>query len=151
MGRMTLPVMDDQPSWDWGVGQTKWVSGKDLVLMTFGRSISCTSVLQVSFDVKYRKGSNTKTVTIYLPHALHEVYIPCECRKTQTKVITTATQKKGKHQWEFKVKTTKLAKARENAGNQFVRVVVISFSFASDWLEKWHEFSRPITDRNKEN
>ena len=39
------------------------------------------------------------------------------------------------------VKPTKLTKARENAGNQ----VVIGFSFVSDWLREWREFSGPIT------
>ena len=38
---------------------------------------------------------------------------------------------------ELKVKPTKLPKARENAGDQ----VVIGFSFESDWLREWHEFS----------
>ena len=36
--------------------------------------------------------------------------------------------------------------ARENANDQ----VAIDFSFVSDWLSKWHEFSRPITERSKE-
>ena len=31
---------------------------------------------------------------------------------------------------------------RENASEQ----VAIGFSFASDWLRKWREFSRPITE-----
>ena len=34
------------------------------------------------------------------------------------------------------MKTSKLLKARENAGDQ----VAIVFSFASDWLRGWHEF-----------
>ena len=41
----------------------------------------------------------------------------------------------------FKVKTTKLPKARENAGNQ----VTIGFIYASDWSRWRREFSRPIT------
>ena len=36
------------------------------------------------------------------------------------------------NQWELKVKTTKLPKARENVGDQ----VVIGSSFASDWLKE---------------
>ena len=43
-------------------------------------------------------------------------------------------------------KQEKLPKARENAGDQ----VVIGFSFASDWLGEWREFSEPITERNTE-
>ena len=39
-------------------------------------------------------------------------------------------------------KTTKFPKARENAGDQ----VVIDFSFASDWLRNWRDFSGPITE-----
>ena len=35
-----------------------------------------------------------------------------------------------KRQREFKLKTTRVAKARENVGDQ----VVIGFNFASDWL-----------------
>ena len=46
-------------------------------------------------------------------------------------------------QWELKVETTKLPKARENAGDQ------VGFSFASDWLREWREFSGPITERSK--
>ena len=46
-------------------------------------------------------------------------------------------------QWELKVKTNKLLKARENADDQ----VAIVFSFASDWLRGWHEFSGPITEQ----
>ena len=38
-----------------------------------------------------------------------------------------------------------MLKARENAGVQ----VMIGFSFASDWLTKWHEYSGPITERSK--
>ena len=62
-----------------------------------------------------------------------------ESRKTKTKVITMSNQKEAKQE--------KLPKARENAGDQ----VVIGFSFASDWLGEWREFSEPITERNTEN
>ena len=61
-----------------------------------------------------------------------------ESRKTKTKVITMSNQKEAKQE--------KLPKARENAGDQ----VVIGFSFASDWLGEWREFSEPITERNTE-
>ena len=44
-------------------------------------------------------------------------------------------------------KTTKFPKAQENAGDQ----VVIDFSFASDWLRNWRDFSGPITERSKQN
>ena len=37
------------------------------------------------------------------------------------------------------------AKSAGNAGDQ----VVNGFSFASDWLRVWHEFSGPITERSK--
>ena len=50
-----------------------------------------------------------------------------------------------KSQSEFKVKPTKLPKARENAGVQ----VIVAFSFASDWLKDWWQFSGPITERSK--
>ena len=61
-----------------------------------------------------------------------------ESRKTKTKVITMSNQKEAKQE--------KLPKARENAGDQ----VVIGFSFASDWLGEWREFSEPITEPNTE-
>ena len=38
-----------------------------------------------------------------------------------------------KSQWQLKVKTSKLPKARENAGDG----VVNGFNFGSDWLRKW--------------
>ena len=43
------------------------------------------------------------------------------------------------------MKTTKLPKARENAGDQ----VVIGFNFTNDWLIEWREVSGPITDRRQ--
>ena len=54
------------------------------------------------------------------------------------KPIETAERRK---EIPFKVKTTKLPKARENAGNQ----VTIGFIYASDWSRWRREFSRPIT------
>ena len=49
-----------------------------------------------------------------------------------------------KSQRKLEVKT-KLAKARENEGDQ----VVIGVSFASDWSRGWREFSEPITKLGK--
>ena len=48
-------------------------------------------------------------------------------------------------QWELRVETANLLKARENATNQ----VVFGFSFTFDWLRLWREFSGPITQRSK--
>ena len=48
-------------------------------------------------------------------------------------------------QRELEVKTSKLLEARENASNQ----VALDWSFESDWLRKWREFSGPITKRSK--
>ena len=50
--------------------------------------------------------------------------------KKKTKIIATAKENTVKSQRKLEVKTTKLLKARENAGDQ----VLIGFSFASDWL-----------------
>ena len=50
--------------------------------------------------------------------------------KKKTKIITTAKENTVKSQRKLEVKTTKLLKAREKAGDQ----VLIGFSFASDWL-----------------
>ena len=69
------------------------------------------------------------------------------CRKTNTKVITTANHIKGKHRLPMRtqVKTSKLPEARENAGGQ----ATISIRFVSLWLRGWREFSRKITERGK--
>ena len=72
-----------------------------------------------------------------------------EIRQTKTTVITTTNRKKGKQLKEPvkpQSKTTKIPKARENAGEP----VVIGFSFASDWLKEWSGFSGPIIERRKE-
>ena len=69
-----------------------------------------------------------------------------ECRKT--KVITQPIRRKEisyESQSEFKVKTTKLPKARENAGDQ----VAAGFSFACDWFREWREYSGPIREQSK--
>ena len=48
-------------------------------------------------------------------------------------------------QWELRVETANLLKARENASDQ----VVFGFSLTFDWLRLWREFSGPITQRSK--
>ena len=45
----------------------------------------------------------------------------------------------------IKVATSKLPKARENAGDQDE----IDLSFASDWLRDWRKFSGPITKQRE--
>ena len=63
----------------------------------------------------------------------------------QTKVITTANQINiVRSQSELKVSTCNRREARENGSDQ----VKIGFSFASDWLRGWREFSKPITERS---
>ena len=57
-----------------------------------------------------------------------------ECRKTKTKVITTANQNKDTCKYHYEPMRTQVA---------------IGFSFASDWLRGWREFSRPITEHSK--
>ena len=47
-----------------------------------------------------------------------------------------------RRQWKLKANTSKRRQARENASDQ----VAIGFSFASDWLKKWREISKPITE-----
>ena len=42
---------------------------------------------------------------------------------------------------ELELKTSKLLKGRENAGNWC--------RFASDWLREWCEFSGPVTEQGK--
>ena len=46
-------------------------------------------------------------------------------------------------QWEFKANTHNRRQARENACDQVV------IGFASDWLRRWREFFKPITERSK--
>ena len=68
--------------------------------------------------------------------------------KTKTKLSQRPIRWKEnnfKSQWELKLDTIKLPKARENAGDQ----VVIGFTFASDWLKEWREFFGPITEQSK--
>ena len=49
------------------------------------------------------------------------------------------------NQWELKANTRDQRQARENACDQ----VAIGFGFASDWLSRWREFFKPITERSK--
>ena len=70
--------------------------------------------------------------------------ISTECCKTKATVITIASLKKRKYPIKAKIiqnKTSKLPQARENACDQ----VVFGFSFESDWLRKWREFSESNT------
>ena len=75
--------------------------------------------------------------------------ITIECRKTETKVITTANKKEIYIYISQRANkdTFKLRKARENATDQ----VAISFSFKSDWFRKWREFSASIIEQVKPN
>ena len=43
------------------------------------------------------------------------------------------------------MRISQLPKARENVGDQ----IVVGFTFASDWLIEWREFSGPITEQSK--
>ena len=55
---------------------------------------------------------------------------------------------KPKHlQWPITANTRNEHQARENAGGQ----VAIGNGFAFDWLNKWREFFKPITERSKQN
>ena len=72
-----------------------------------------------------------------------------ECHKTKTKVIQLPIKTKINitiSHWKVKVSTGKRPQGRENAPSD---EVPIGFSFASDWLRGWREFSRPITERSK--
>ena len=50
-----------------------------------------------------------------------------------------------RNQSKLEVNTCKRPQARGKASDQ----VAIGFSFASDWLKGWREFSRPITERSE--
>ena len=60
------------------------------------------------------------------------------------KIVKQSKIKTLKTQSELNVETSKLRKARENAGEQ----VVVGFKLASDWLREWCKFSWPITERS---
>ena len=65
-------------------------------------------------------------------------FFSTECRKTKTKVNTTANLKKEnnfKSPREFIVKATTLPKARENAGD-----LVVTGFVSADFLRRWREF-----------
>ena len=65
--------------------------------------------------------------------------VSIERRKTKTKVITTADQKRGRYHLEpIRI----LNKTNQKASDRFM----IGFSLASDWLREWCEFSGPITE-----
>ena len=71
--------------------------------------------------------------------------ISTERWKTKTKVIRTADQRKGKYHkklWKNQSKNKNTA----CSARQRVRptCIAISFSFQSDWLRGWREFSGPI-------
>ena len=81
------------------------------------------------------------TATVFLPLERFSI----EFSEAKTKEITKENQNKGKtlksHR-ELRVKSTKLPKARENAGDQ----AAIGLSFAFDWFREWRGFSGPITE-----
>ena len=81
------------------------------------------------------------TATVFLPLERFSI----EFSEVKTKEITKVNQneeKTLKSHRELKVKSTKLPKARENAGDQ----AAIGLSFAFDWFREWREFSGPITE-----
>ena len=52
-------------------------------------------------------------------------------------------------QWELRVETANLLKAREKAREKASDQVVFGFSLTFDWIRLWREFSGPITQRSK--
>ena len=61
--------------------------------------------------------------------------------------MTNHNKHKQLTQWtnELEANTRNRRQVRENACDQ----VVIGFGFASDWLRRWREFFKPITERSK--
>ena len=89
---------------------------------------------------KYHKSSNDRLG----PKTAFSI----ECCATKTKSITTVIHQKEnitRSQWQLEVKTSKVPEAWENAGYR----LTIYFSFESDWLKRWREFSGPVTWRSK--
>ena len=96
---------------------------------------------QSAFDLKY---SAVRERKICSQLCILERF-SIECRKTKTKVLTTANQNKGKFQREpmrtqSKINTGNLPQWRKNASNQDT----IGFSFAFDCLTRWCELYEPI-------
>ena len=66
-----------------------------------------------------------------------------ECRKTKIKASTVANHNKRKQRNEKLEANTR--EVRENACDQ----VVIGVGFACDWLRRWRDFFKPITERSQ--
>ena len=49
------------------------------------------------------------------------------------------------NQWKLEADTRHWCQARENARDY----VAVGFGFASDWLRRWREIFKPITERSK--
>ena len=49
------------------------------------------------------------------------------------------------NQWELEANTRNRRQARENARDE----VVIGLGFAYDWLSRWREFFKPMTEPSK--
>ena len=75
------------------------------------------------------------------------LYFSIERQSKKSQRPITWKEDTSKSQWERKVKTRILLKARENAGDRDV----ISLSFASDWLIEWRQISEPIREQSKAN
>ena len=64
-----------------------------------------------------------------------------ECRKAKNKVITLANHK-------IRSNYTKHGKTCASKSPLVLVLLVICFGFTSDWLRKWREFFKPITERS---
>ena len=76
--------------------------------------------------------SNSSPLVYYVKQFFIECHETNEGRYHQKPIRTQSNNKQTR-------------KARENASDQ----TAISFSFASDWLIRWRELSRPIREQNK--
>ena len=67
-----------------------------------------------------------------------------ECRKTEvTSQEQRLTSSLANKDWRWK--QAEALEARENEGDQLV--ILFFFSFTSDWLRSWREFSGPTTKK----
>ena len=86
-----------------------------------------------------------------LSYYIHLEQFSIECRKTKVKVITLANHK-GRRAIHCSIKTwSNYTKRRKTCASKSRLVLVlleIGFGFNFDWLRKWREFFKPITERS---
>ena len=108
--------------------------------------ISCRRKLNEKFD---KQNDQSRSDSHFLTFIFQSSALWLRVVKAKQKESQQSIRRKEKiftSRCELEVKTTKLSKARENAGGE----VMIGVTFASNWLKKWHEPSGPIIQNEVE-